>query len=79
MAPFAIAVLDVVVDEAEVVPELNGRGAREYTREQAAAYRDRALAELEAAGVVDGESRAYLDQIIRSAISAAVLRPIMSK
>jgi hypothetical protein len=29
MAAFAVTVLDVVVDQAEVVPELDGRRARE--------------------------------------------------
>jgi geranylgeranyl diphosphate synthase type I len=54
----------------DILAILEAAGAREYTREQAAAHRDRALAELDAAGVVDGESRAHLEQIIRSAISA---------
>ena len=32
MAPLRVAVLDVVVDQAEVVPELDGRGTRQRAR-----------------------------------------------
>ncbi|HEX8024863.1 MAG TPA: polyprenyl synthetase family protein [Candidatus Limnocylindrales bacterium] len=55
---------------ADVLAILEATGARDYTRGQAATHRDRALAELDAAGVVDGASRAHLEEIIRSAISA---------
>jgi len=55
---------------ADVLAILESSGAREYTREQAATHRDRALSELDAAGVVDGASRAHLEEIIRSGISA---------
>jgi len=55
---------------ADVLTILERTGAREYTREQAAIHRDRAVAELDAAGVIDGAARAHLEQIIRSAISA---------
>jgi len=55
---------------AEILGILEASGAREYTREQAASHRDRALGELDAAGVIDGEARAQLEQIIRSVISA---------
>jgi geranylgeranyl diphosphate synthase, type I len=55
---------------AEILAILDGVGAREYTREQAALHRDRALASLEAAGVVDGAARERLESIVRSVISA---------
>jgi geranylgeranyl diphosphate synthase type I len=54
----------------EILAILEGAGAREYTREQAALHRDRALASLEAAGVVDGAARERLESIVRSVISA---------
>jgi geranylgeranyl diphosphate synthase type I len=55
---------------AEIVQILERTGARTYTRDQARRYRDEALAELEAAGVVDGAARERLEQIIVSVISA---------
>ncbi len=55
---------------AEIVAILERAGAREYTRDQARGYRDEALAELDAAGVVKPEARARLEQIIVSVISA---------
>jgi geranylgeranyl diphosphate synthase type I len=55
---------------AEVIEILERTGAREYTRDQAHRYRDEALAELDAAGVVKPEARARLEQIIVSVISA---------
>jgi geranylgeranyl diphosphate synthase type I len=55
---------------AEITATLERAGAREYTRDQAVLHRDRALAELEAAGVLDGAARARLDEIVRSVISA---------
>jgi geranylgeranyl diphosphate synthase type I len=57
-------------DVAEIVAILERSGARTYTRDQARRYRDEALAELDAAGVVDGPARARLEQIIVSVISA---------
>jgi geranylgeranyl diphosphate synthase type I len=57
-------------DVAEVVRILERRGAREYTRDEARRYRDEALAELDAAGVVKAEARARLEEIMVSAISA---------
>jgi len=54
----------------EVVAILERTGAREYTRDQAHRYRDEALAELDAAGVVSPEARARLEEIIVSVISA---------
>jgi geranylgeranyl diphosphate synthase type I len=55
---------------AEVVAILERTGARDYTRGQARRYRDEALAELDAAGVVEPEARARLQDIIVSVISA---------
>jgi geranylgeranyl diphosphate synthase type I len=55
---------------AEVVSILERSGAREYTRGEARRYRDEALAELDAAGVVKPEARARLEEIMVSAISA---------
>jgi geranylgeranyl diphosphate synthase, type I len=57
-------------DVAEAVTILERSGAREYTREAARRYRNEALAELDAAGVVDGAARARLEGIIVSVISA---------
>jgi geranylgeranyl diphosphate synthase, type I len=54
----------------EIVTILERTGARQYTREQAHRYRDEALAELDAAGVVRPEARERLEQIIVSAIGA---------
>ena len=62
---------DPTADEvAEIVAILERTGAREYTRDQARRYRDEALAELDAAGVVEPEARARLEEIIVSVISA---------
>lgn len=55
---------------AEIVSILERVGAREYTRDQARRYRDDALAELAAAGVVDGAARERLEGIIVSVINA---------
>jgi geranylgeranyl diphosphate synthase type I len=55
---------------AEIVEILERAGAREYTRSEAARYRDEALAELDSSGVVDGAARERLRQIIGSVISA---------
>ena len=57
-------------DVAEVVTILERTGAREYTRDAARRYRDEALAELDAAGVVKPEARARLEEIIISVIRA---------
>jgi geranylgeranyl diphosphate synthase, type I len=57
-------------DVAEIVSLLERTGAREYTRDQARRYRDEALAELDAAGVVRPEVRARLEEIIVSVIAA---------
>jgi geranylgeranyl diphosphate synthase type I len=59
-------------DEAvsEILAILEAAGARDYTRDQAALHRDRALSELAAAGVVGGASRERLEEIVRSVISA---------
>jgi geranylgeranyl pyrophosphate synthase len=55
---------------AGIVDILERSGAREYTRRQAASHRDEALAELAAAGVVDGAARERLEGIVRSVITA---------
>jgi geranylgeranyl diphosphate synthase, type I len=49
---------------------LEAAGADDFTREQAHAHRDRALAELDAAGVVRPDARAALEEIIRRVIAA---------
>jgi geranylgeranyl diphosphate synthase type I len=55
---------------AEIVAVLERTGAREYTRDQARLHRDRALAELDAAGVVERDARERLEEIIVGVISA---------
>ena len=57
-------------DVAEIISLLERTGAHDFTRTEARRYRDEALAELDAAGVVDGRARAKLEQIIVSVISA---------
>jgi len=54
----------------EIIAILERTGAREFTRNEARRYRDEALAELDAAGVVRPEVRARLEEIIVSVISA---------
>jgi geranylgeranyl diphosphate synthase type I len=55
---------------AEIVDILERTGAKDYTRTQARLHRDRALAELDAAGVVRPEARARLEEIIVRVIAA---------
>ncbi|HSO29253.1 MAG TPA: polyprenyl synthetase family protein [Candidatus Sulfomarinibacteraceae bacterium] len=55
---------------AEIVTILERAGARDYTRTQARLHRDRALAELDAAGVVLPEARVRLEEIIVRVIAA---------
>jgi geranylgeranyl diphosphate synthase type I len=55
---------------AEIIAILEGTGAREYTRDRARHYRDSALAELAAAGVLNGTARERLESVIVSVISA---------
>jgi len=57
-------------DVTEAVAILERSGARDYTRDQARRYRDEALAELDAAGVVEPDARVRLEEIIRTVISA---------
>jgi geranylgeranyl diphosphate synthase, type I len=57
-------------DVEEIVRILERTGARTYTREAARRHRDGALAELDAAGVVQPAARARLEEIIVSVISA---------
>jgi geranylgeranyl diphosphate synthase type I len=54
----------------EIVAILERTGARDYTRDQARRRRDEALAELDAAGVVDAAARARLEEVIVSVIAA---------
>jgi geranylgeranyl diphosphate synthase type I len=56
------------VDETTAI--LERTGARDFTRTEARRYRDEALAELDAAGVVDARARERLEQIIVSVITA---------
>ncbi len=55
---------------ADAVALIEQLGGREYTRDQARSYRDRALAELDAAGVVDAEALDSLRDIIVGVIKA---------
>ena len=55
---------------AEARAILERSGAQEYTRTEARRWRDEAIAELDAAGVVQPAVRAHLEQIMRSVISA---------
>jgi geranylgeranyl diphosphate synthase type I len=55
---------------AEIVEILERSGAREYTRDQARLHRDRALEALAAAGTLEREPRARLEEIVTSVISA---------
>ena len=57
-------------DVAEIKAILERSGARDFTRTEARRHRDAALAELDAAGVVDPEARAHLEDIIVSVIAA---------
>ena len=54
----------------EIVTILERAGARNYTRDQARRYRDAALSELNAAGVIDGSARERLESVIVSVINA---------
>lgn len=55
---------------AEMIAILERSGAGDYTRTEARRYRDQALSELNAAGVVLPAARARLEEIIVSVISA---------
>ena len=55
---------------AEAIAILEATGARDYTRDQARRYRDEALAELDAAGVVQADAREALEAIIVRVITA---------
>ncbi len=54
----------------EVIDILERSGAHAYTRDQARLHRDRALAELDAAGVVLPDARARLQEIVVRVIAA---------
>ena len=55
---------------SELIAILERTGAREFTRDQARGYRDQALRELDAAGVVRPDVRERLEDIIVSVIAA---------
>ena len=55
---------------AEIITILERCGARDYSRDQARRFRDEALGELDAAGVVRPAARERLEQIIVSVIAA---------
>jgi geranylgeranyl diphosphate synthase type I len=55
---------------AEAMAILERTGAQDYTRAEARRWRDEAIAQLDAAGVVQPEARARLEEIMRSVISA---------
>lgn len=55
---------------AEAMAILDRAGSREFTRERARFHRDEAIAQLEAAGIVDGEAMARLRAIVGAAIAA---------
>jgi len=55
---------------AEAVALIEQLGGRDFTRDQARSYRDKALAELDAAGVVDAEALESLRAIIVGVIQA---------
>ena len=57
-------------DVAEIKAILERSGAHDFTRAEARRHRDEALAELDAAGVVDPDARARLEEIIVSVIAA---------
>jgi geranylgeranyl diphosphate synthase, type I len=59
-----------VDDVAEIKAILERTGAHDVTRAEARRHRDEALAELDAAGVVDPQARARLEEIIVSVIAA---------
>ncbi len=66
-------ILDVTPDAsavAEAVAIMERSGSREFTRRRAREQRDAAMAQLAAAGVVDGEAMLRLRAIVESAISA---------
>ncbi len=55
---------------SEAMAILERTGAQDYTRSQARHWRDEAIAQLDAAGVVEPAAREKLEQIMRSVISA---------
>ncbi|HUQ78785.1 MAG TPA: polyprenyl synthetase family protein [Patescibacteria group bacterium] len=59
-----------VDDVAEIKAILERSGAHDFTRAEARRHRDEALAELDAAGVVDPDARARLEEVIVSVIAA---------
>lgn len=67
------AILDTTPDAAavqEATAILERAGSLEFTRDRARYHRDEAIAQLETAGVVDGEAMVRLQAIVASAIAA---------
>jgi geranylgeranyl diphosphate synthase type I len=61
----------LTADEAKDARDLMERaGSRAFTRGRAAAWRDEALDQLQASGIVDGEAMVRLEGIVRSVIAA---------
>jgi geranylgeranyl diphosphate synthase, type I len=58
---------DEITDAMAIVDRT---GAQDYARGEARRWRDKAIAELDAAGVVQPDAREKLEQIMRSVISA---------
>ena len=62
---------DPTADEiAQAMAIVDRTGAQDYTRGEARRWRDQAIAELDAAGVVQPDAREKLEQIMRSVICA---------
>lgn len=57
-------------DAAEVREIMERTGSRAFTQGRAAAWRDEALSQLTASGIVDGEAMERLEGIVRSVIAA---------
>lgn len=57
-------------DAAEARDIMERTGSRAFTRGRAAAWRDEALGQLQASGIVDGEAMERLEGIVRSVIAA---------
>jgi geranylgeranyl diphosphate synthase type I len=57
-------------DGARARDVMERTGSRAFTRGRAAAWRDEALGQLEASGIVDGEAMERLEAIVRSVIAA---------
>ncbi|MFN8520659.1 MAG: polyprenyl synthetase family protein [Chloroflexota bacterium] len=69
-----LAIVGSAEPAAEEVAEardiMERTGSRAFTRGRAAAWRDEALGQLQASGIIDGEAMARLEAIVRSVITA---------